>query len=66
MATAAQSCSLQSISASLGQFQGDGRPARAMHYRRAMLDFLFVAVTVGFFGVAWAYVRVCHRLAGAP
>jgi len=37
-----------------------------MHCPGAMLDFLFVAASVAFFGVAWAYVRLCHRLEGAP
>jgi len=32
----------------------------------AMLDLLFVVATVAFFALAWAYVRFCHRLAGAP
>ena len=27
-----------------------------------MLDLLFVGVTVGFFGLAWAYVRGCDRV----
>jgi hypothetical protein len=30
--------------------------------RTAMLDLLFVAITVVFFGVAWAYVRGCERV----
>jgi hypothetical protein len=28
----------------------------------AMLDVLFVALTVAFFAVAWAYVRGCERI----
>jgi hypothetical protein len=27
-----------------------------------MLDLIFVLVTLGFFAVAWAYVRGCDRL----
>jgi len=27
-----------------------------------MLDLVFVAVTVGFFGLCWAYTRACERL----
>jgi hypothetical protein len=27
-----------------------------------MLDLLFVTVTVGFFALAWAYVRGCERV----
>ena len=28
----------------------------------AMLDLLFVVVTLGFFAVSWGYVRACKRL----
>jgi hypothetical protein len=31
-----------------------------------MLDLAFVVATAAFFGVAWAYVRFCQRLGGAP
>jgi len=27
-----------------------------------MLDLVFVVVTVGFFALAWAYVRACDRV----
>jgi hypothetical protein len=27
-----------------------------------MLDLLFVALTVGFFALSWAYVRACDRV----
>jgi hypothetical protein len=30
--------------------------------RQPMLDLLFVAVTAGFFALAWAYVRACDRV----
>jgi hypothetical protein len=31
-----------------------------------MIDLLYVAGTVAFFACAWAYVRFCDRLGGAP
>jgi hypothetical protein len=31
-------------------------------WRYAMLDLLFVVITVVFFSVAWAYVRGCERV----
>jgi len=37
-----------------------------MQAPRGMLDFFFVAAAIAFFGVAWAYVRLCQRLAAAP
>ena len=35
---------------------------RCVRWRYAMLDLLFVVLTVGFFAVAWAYVRGCERV----
>jgi hypothetical protein len=37
-----------------------------MHYAAPMLDLFLVIATVAFFGLAWAYVRLCQRLGGAP
>jgi hypothetical protein len=31
-----------------------------------MIDFLLVLAAVAFFAIAWAYVRFCDRLGGAP
>lgn len=33
-----------------------------MKYRLGMKDLLFVAITVGFFALAWIYVRAAERL----
>jgi hypothetical protein len=35
---------------------------RSIRWRSTMLDLLFVVLTVGFFAVAWAYVRGCERV----
>jgi hypothetical protein len=37
-----------------------------MHYAAPMLDLILVVATVAFFALAWAYVRLCQRLGGAP
>jgi hypothetical protein len=29
---------------------------------KAMTDLIFVSITIGFFAVAWLYVRACERL----
>ena len=31
-----------------------------------MLDLLLILLTVAFFAIAWAYVRFCDALGGAP
>jgi len=31
-------------------------------WRFAMLDLVFVVITIVFFGVAWAYVHGCERV----
>jgi hypothetical protein len=36
--------------------------ARFVKYRLGMKDLLFVAITVGFFALAWIYVRAAERL----
>lgn len=33
-----------------------------MRYLPGMKDLLFVAITVGFFAIAWIYVRAAERL----
>jgi hypothetical protein len=33
-----------------------------MRYLPGMKDLLFVAITVGFFAIAWFYVRAAERL----
>ena len=35
---------------------------QSVSWRYAMLDLLFVVITVVFFSVAWAYVRGCERV----
>jgi hypothetical protein len=37
-----------------------------MQHAAPMLDLVLVVATVAFFGLAWAYVRLCRRLGGAP
>ena len=31
-----------------------------------MLDLILVVSAVAFFGISWAYVRFCERIAGSP
>jgi hypothetical protein len=31
-------------------------------HHKAMTDLIFVSVTIGFFALAWLYVRACERL----
>jgi len=35
---------------------------RQLGRKETMLDIVFVAVTVAFFGIAWAYTLGCDRL----
>ena len=40
--------------------------AQAMQLLAIMLDLVLIVATVAFFALAWAYVRLCQRLGGAP
>jgi hypothetical protein len=31
-------------------------------HHKAMTDLIFVSITIGFFALAWLYVRACERL----
>jgi len=37
-----------------------------MQLLAVMLDLVLIVATVAFFALAWAYVRLCQRLGGAP
>jgi hypothetical protein len=41
---------------------GEVTPARRGHGGRIMSDALFVGMTVGFFVLTWALIRLCERL----